>query len=715
VWLANATGHALATTSVIIGDGNADATLTMVNSNQFADGTILTFAGGSKNAKFQLNGTTQTVAGFDSSGSIALIQNHENGAAGDGTLIIQNPNDTSFVGEIRDQNGKLNLVKQGAGTFTLSGDNPRQNAVGNYTGTTTINQGKFVVFDSTAFKSPTTINAGGSLEFNNAFGRTNAVTAGILDNGNGFTKSGAGAVVLNTLSNVTGTVNVTGGVLNLTDATGNVNPMPNASINVAAGAQLQFQGVSAVSTTFNNNVTLNGLTPGGALAGAVIGGTPDNTLSGTLTLVATSNISTGWSDKTFRITGKVTGQGGLQFDKMLYTQNPPVFQLTNTANDYAGGTRINAGTVYFADGALPGGNLTFGGFQTQSGLGLTGPNIVIGTGGLSSFTRSIGTGAGQVAFTDEGGGFSAVGGNRSITFGGGTVDWGGAGFSSAATLWLNGSVALATASTKNGTNELAITNDVTFSSAGYRRLYVDSGSGRLSGAVGGAGGLLKDGPGNLILSGANGNSYTGLTNVIGGTLTLAKTTGNAINGDLQISNNQGGTRRVVYLNASDQINDASVISFVGSNANNGDFRLLGFNETVAGLMDRSGGGVIETVEAETATNTLAGQNANGSVLTINGNGLVLQRLHPQPRLGHLRGHPGPGEGRHGHVHAVGGPAERHDQPDLHRRHDDPERHAASGEHGKLQLGDHGQRPGHDRVLAEHHADAHLRAGRQRVG
>jgi hypothetical protein len=73
-------------------------------------------------------------------------------------------------------------------------------------------------------------------------------------------------------------------------------------------------------------------------------GVIDNTLSGTITLNSTSNVSTGWADKTFRMTGQITGAGGLQFDKLLYTQQPPVFQVTNTTNNYAGGTTINAGT-----------------------------------------------------------------------------------------------------------------------------------------------------------------------------------------------------------------------------------------------------------------------------------------------------------------------------------------------------------------------------------
>src|SRR5205823_12352161 len=135
----------------------------------------------------------------------------------------------------------------------------------------------------------------------------------------------------------------------------------------------------------NNNVTLNGITPGGALAGAVNGGTIDNTLSGSITLAATSNVSTGWADKSFRMTGQITGAGGLQLDKLFYTQQPPIFQINNTTNNWSGGTTINAGTLYAGAGALPAtGNLKFGGFFTQSSLStLNGPNLVLGTNGQS--------------------------------------------------------------------------------------------------------------------------------------------------------------------------------------------------------------------------------------------------------------------------------------------------------------------------------------------
>ncbi|MHA3773695.1 autotransporter-associated beta strand repeat-containing protein [Verrucomicrobiota bacterium sgz303538] len=612
LWLASS-GQTLASKSVVIGTGVSDATLTAVGTNnQFASGTILTFNGGSKNAKFQLNGTTQTVAGFDVSGSLPIIQNHESAAAGAGTLIVDNPTDTSFNGLIRDQNSTLALTKQNGGTLTLSGNGVFGTAGAIYTGTTTVNAGKLVLQDETGFNSPITLTGTGSLEFNYSYGRSLVYSKALTDGGLGFTKTGAGNLTISGIGTVTGPINVNGGVLNLTDATGNVNPLAGAPINVAAGAQLQLFGVTAVTTTFNNNVTLNGMTPGGAFVGAVVTGTPINNLTGSLTLNATSNIS---ADKTFTISGKISGPGGLVIDKLLYTQNPGVFNITNTANDYAGGTTINTGTVAFATGALPAsGNLKFGGtFGNGGNVGVG--QLVLGTGGLSGFGRTIGTGDGQVQFTGDGGGFTAIGSAQTVSFGNtGPLDWKGTGVTG---LDANASLVFNTGTGAN--NEVVVTNDINLN-GGVRRIVTGASSSRFTGIISGTSELIFDGAGTHNLSGANANTYTGLTNVSGGTLVLAKTGGNAINGDIQISNNQGGTRRVVYLNANDQIADTATISFIGSNANNGDLRLFGFNETVAGINDRSGGGIIEVVEAETATNTLtlAGQNANGSTLTIKG-------------------------------------------------------------------------------------------------
>jgi fibronectin-binding autotransporter adhesin len=613
LWLANAGGAALVnSTNVIIGDGSADATITGVNSNQFAVGTILTFAGGGKNAKLQLNGTTQTIAGFnDTGGSLAIIQNHETAGTGGqltaGTLIVNNPADTSFSGLIRNQsNGLLGITKQGAGTLTLSGDGAFGAATNTYTGPTLISGGKLLLSDSTSFTSALTIAAGASFEVAMKSGRTLTDASPIVDNGAGFTKSGAGNLVLTSVTSVvTGPIQLTGGTLSLQGASNNVAGAP---INISAGAQVQFNGVTATSISYNNNITLNGMTPGGAIVGSVISGTPTTNLTGSLTLNATSNVSTGWSDKTFTISGQITGAGGLVFDKLLFTQLPPLFNVTNATNNYSGGTTINAGTVNgLVDGTtLPStGLLTFGG--AFGGGQMT-------TSGVTSFTRAIGTGSGNVAFTGDGGGFSAVGGKLTLNFGNGTqpnLDWGGtAGLSAGASLILNNSFTAGNPGPLNANNEVEVVNNINL--PGTRRIVTGANNSRFSGVLSGAGGLIIDGAGTLNMTGANANSYTGLTTIMGGTVILNKTGGNAINGDIQISSNQGGTRRIVQLGASNQIADTAVLSFLGSANNNGDFRMFGFNETVAGISDRSGGGVIELVDA--------GQTAGGnSTLTVNGN------------------------------------------------------------------------------------------------
>ncbi|MCX6878881.1 MAG: autotransporter-associated beta strand repeat-containing protein [Verrucomicrobia bacterium] len=102
--------------------------------------------------------------------------------------------------------------------------------------------------------------------------------------------------------------------------------------------------------------------------------------------------------------------------------------------------------------------------------------------------------------------------------------------------------------------------------------------------------LTKTGTGTLTLSGASANTYSGLTEVVGGTLNLNKSAGlNAIGtGGLQID--YGST---VALLASNQIADGTSVTV------NGTFALGTYSETISGM---TGGGEVTT--------------GSGSVLTL---------------------------------------------------------------------------------------------------
>src|SRR5205085_567128 len=77
---------------------------------------------------------------------------------------------------------------------------------------------------------------------------------------------------------------------------------------------------------------------------------------------------------------------------------------------------------------------------------------------------------------------------------------------------------------------------------------------RLGGQVTGNGSLTKNGSGVLALSGFGANTFANVTNVLGGTLELSKTAGNAVPGDLIIN---GGT---VKLITSSQIADNATVT-----------------------------------------------------------------------------------------------------------------------------------------------------------
>jgi len=125
---ASATGGSLPG-ATLLGNQSADVFLNMGGDNQFGPGAILTFNNGDtvNNAKFQLRGTHQTVAGLESgpANRISLIQNDEVGTPGyvappgPASLTINTPVGTShtFKGLIRTQDGgTLTVIKDGPGT-----------------------------------------------------------------------------------------------------------------------------------------------------------------------------------------------------------------------------------------------------------------------------------------------------------------------------------------------------------------------------------------------------------------------------------------------------------------------------------------------------------------------------------------------------------------------------------------------------------------------
>jgi autotransporter-associated beta strand protein len=183
--LANPSGPAV-TGNVLLGDGSGDVFLNMAANNQFGGDSVVTIANGtaSANAKLQLRGTSQTIAGLSSpTGGISIVQNDETGtpgftsAPGVAVLTINAATNHSFRGIIRNQNGgALSLVKNGAGTQELINIPIQANS---HTGATTINGGALKLNFSgttTGWTSNVTVNAGATLQFDGLWNFTKTIS-----------------------------------------------------------------------------------------------------------------------------------------------------------------------------------------------------------------------------------------------------------------------------------------------------------------------------------------------------------------------------------------------------------------------------------------------------------------------------------------------------------------------------------------------------------
>ncbi len=249
---------------------------------QYGANTVITFANGPSNAKFELRGTNQTLAGVDSalSNNISIIQNDEltapgyTVAPGTATLTLNTATDHSYYGIIREQvGGLLSIVKNGAGTQEFI-NNPTIGSF-NYGGSTTINAGKLVLnlsgATSAGYNSPVTVNAAGTLGLDGNWTLARTVSgAGIV------IKQGGGTVTVSAALTNTGSTTISSGTLAV-GVGGSISG--STTIDVKSGAVLNLTAVPGFATGATQM-----LKGGGTVVGAAtIGGTlaPGNSI-GTL-------------------------------------------------------------------------------------------------------------------------------------------------------------------------------------------------------------------------------------------------------------------------------------------------------------------------------------------------------------------------------------------------------------------------------------------------
>ncbi len=511
----NLTGGTLATNGTFtVGTGGATATGPVLSLINFNGGTL------------QATGAALNVsAGMTANVGSGGVTVDTNGFA---ALIAANLSSPSGV------TGGLNKV--GVGTLTLTGSN-------SYTGNTNVSAGLLAAsltqslpgfttaglitvangaaisfgYGSTGSFGPTDIQTAlNNIAFNTGSGIgldvVGGVTATYSNNLSGFTnfvKTSAGTLVLGGTQSYAGPTTLAGGLL----AAG---PTPTTG-GLPTGSPIVFNNGGIASSdgttrTFSGAVTLTGA---GATTLTFGGTTAFNT--GSLAFTNTTPINLGTTTPTFAVNVPTAFAQGFAGTSATLTETGTGTLTLNGASTLTGGTftiAAGAGTVVLNNGtALGTDTIQLNATTNATGtLGLTGgitvANSIIPAG--SRYDPVLGNGAGLFGVAQ----IENVSGNNTITSGGLGINGGGL-----------GNIVQSDAGT------LTLTGNLSGSNVGGVRGYVLTGAGNgvVSGNIsqGAATGLtqvlIKYGTGTWTLSGNN--TYSGPTNVSGGTLRVSNTAG----------------------------------------------------------------------------------------------------------------------------------------------------------------------------------------------
>ncbi|TDU64030.1 putative secreted protein with PEP-CTERM sorting signal [Prosthecobacter fusiformis] len=428
---------------------------------------------------------------------------------------------------------------------------------------------------SLAFNGSGTTNLNSAISTDKAFGVNLSYTGNGTLNIGGINSTGGST----TVNNANGILRVKGagklGTGNLTITAGNVYFESNASVNhsvgtVSMGASALLDIASTLTLT-PTAITATGTT----LTAATISGAGTLALgSGNVTVTVADNTGLAsdmvWTINTLTGSGSLVKAGAGTLD---------ISGITN--NNFSGTYQITAGDII--------------GLNATSNLVLNG-GVFSGNG---TFTRSIGTGSGQVQWLSGGGGFAAVGGNLSVTLSSAAdpLVWGTGGTAN----FVPDGAPLIFGSALTSTGVVTFNNNINLNAGTRVVSVVDNPSVTTDKAVIAGnltnGTLNKTGNGILELSGTN--TLTGIT-LSTGTLQF-KTVSNTSAGS-----NLGNSSTAITVSG-------GVLSFIADGAGNSQTLNRVVNVTATAGLGASG--------TNDATMTYAGGiNANAVSVTLSGTG-----------------------------------------------------------------------------------------------
>jgi autotransporter-associated beta strand protein len=397
----------------------------------------------------------------------------------------------------------------------------------------------------------------------------------------GLTKSGAASSIqfLTGSNTYTGPTTISSGVLGVTNLANigtpsgigrgdNTSADSNAASLVLAGGTLQYTGAGTTvfqpfqtpSVSTDRLFTMAGdgaIDSSGRYGRNSLAGSAANSASLVFSNTGAVRFSGGSGLRTLTLAGDASStvasdnQIWLELDDggtntlAITKSGGNRWRLMNTANSYSGTTTISGGQLQVGD--------------DSSGTTRTLPqasNLVVNGGVLQTtgtFTRGLGTTAGQVQLTGGNSGFAAGDFDLVVNLGNGTpLTWSSATFSPSQ-LYLNSPTAEA---------RITLANPIDLGAAGNTRtVYVDDNTNSsfddavLSGVISGAGNLTKTGAGTappLQLTAAN--TFTGTTTISSGRLFVE-----TIGGTASTSSNLGAGSAMLVINGT-----SATLDYIGA-------------------------------------------------------------------------------------------------------------------------------------------------------